>query len=283
MVGVTLGKALHTQSGKIRMAWALLAAVLALGSAAAAAQTEAMSRDATSRDGWHYEVTPYIWGGAIKGAVQGGSLPTINTDVSFSDILSVLDFGLMGAFEARKDRWGVLLDLVYMDLSAGGTASRTGPGPIGATATANANLGMKQTVLAAAVAYRATEGSSPVDVFGGLRYVKLEADADIDGSFFAQTGTVAASADRHWVDPYVGARMRYALNDRWSLTGYGDIGGFSLGSDITWQVSAGARYDFSKSVSGIFGYRIFYADYDKSGFLFDMKTEGLYAGASIRF
>lgn len=74
-----------------------------------------------------------------------------------------------------------------------------------------------------------------------------------------------------------------ARNDRWSLTGYGDIGGFGLGSDITWQLSAGASYEFTKSVSGVFGYRIFYADYDKSSFLYDMKSEGLYAGVGIRF
>ena len=138
-------------------------------------------------------------------------------------------------------------------------------------------------MLAAAVAYRTVEGRSPIDVFGGLRYVKLEADADINGSFFARTKSVAGSGDKDWVDPYFGARMRHALNDRWSLTGYADVGGVGLGSDITWQVSAGASYDFTKSVSGIFGYRIFYADYDKSGFLYDMKSEGVYAGVGIRF
>jgi opacity protein-like surface antigen len=251
--------------------------VLALSAGVTIAQTVPPASN------WQYEFTPYLWAAGMKGDVQGGSLPKITTDVSFSDISKVLDFGLMGAFEARKGQWGLLFDAIYMDLSVGGAASRTGPGPIGASATANANVGMKQTVLAAAVAYRIVESRSPVDMIGGLRYVKLDVDADIHGSFFAQAGSVVRSGSGDWVDPYVGARVRYALNDRWSLTGYGDIGGFGLGSDITWQVSAGATYDFSKSVSGVFGYRIFYADYDKSGFLYDMKSEGLYAGASIRF
>lgn len=278
MSSVATGNAVNGKSAKSRAVSALLAAVLALGTGVAAAQTAG-----APASGWQYEITPYFWGAGMKGDVQGGSLPKINTDVSISEILDVLDFGMMGAFEARKGQWGLLFDAIYMDLSAGGAASRTGPGPIGATATANANLGMKQTVLAAAVAYRPVEGRSPIDVIGGLRYVKLEADADIHGSFFAQAGTVARSTDQDWVDPYVGARIKHAVDDRWSLTGYGDIGGFGLGSDITWQVSAGASYNFSKSVSGIFGYRIFYADYDKSGFLYDMKSEGFYAGVGIRF
>jgi opacity protein-like surface antigen len=264
------------KSAGSRVSSLFLACVLGLAGVASA-------QTAAPTSGWQYEITPYFWGAGMKGDMQGGALPKISTDVSISDIMKVLDFGMMGAFEARKGRWGLLFDAIYMDLSAGGAASRTGPGPIGATATANANFGMKQTVLGAAVAYRTVEGRSPVDVFGGLRYIKLEADADIHGSFFARAGTVARSADQDWVDPYVGARIKHAVNDRWSLTGNGDIGGFGLGSDISWQLSAGAGYDFTKSVSGIFGYRIFYADYDKSGFLYDMKSEGFYAGVGIRF
>lgn len=261
----------------LRLAAVLMACTLALVAGTATAQNAAPAGN------WQYEFTPYFWGAGMKGDVQGGSLPKISVDVGISDILDVLDFGLMGAFEARKGRWGLLFDAIYMDLTMSATASRTGPGPIGATATASANFGLKQTVLAAAVAYRAVEGPSPVDVIGGLRYVKLEAAADIYGTFFAQAGTVARSDDQDWVDPYVGARIKYAVNDRWSLTGYGDIGGFGLGSDISWQLSAGASYNFSKSVSGIFGYRIFYVDYDKSEFLYDMKNEGFYAGVGIRF
>jgi len=275
---MTCGKASGHIGKGLRRASALLASVLALGAGVASAQTAPAPASA-----WQYEFTPYFWGAGMKGEVQGGTLPTISTDVGISDILEVLDFGLMGAFEARKDRWGLLFDLVYMDLSSGGAASRTGPGPIGATATANANVGMKQTVFSVAAVYRTVKGASPVDVIGGLRYIKLEVDADINGSFFAQTRTVLGSAEQDWVDPYVGARIRQRINDRWSLTGYGDIGGFGLGSDISWQVSASANYDFSKAVTGQFGYRIFYADYDKSGFRYDMKNEGFYLGAGIRF
>lgn len=275
---MTCGRAFGHVGKGVRRASALLASVLALGAGVASAQTAS-----APASGWQYEFTPYFWGAAMKGDVQGGSLPKISVDVGISDILDVLDFGLMGAFEARKGQWGLLFDAIYMDLSMSATASRTGPGPIGATATASANFVMKEMVLAAAVAYRTVEGRSPVDVIGGLRYVKLEADADIQGSFFAQTGTVAGSGDQDWVDPYIGARIQHPINDRWTLVGYGDIGGFGIGSDFTWQVSAGANYNFSKTVSGKFGYRIFDVDYDRSGFLYDMKNEGFYAGVGIRF
>jgi len=233
--------------------------------------------------GWQFEVTPYFWGAGMRGDVQLGSLPKISTDVSFSDILDVLDFGIMGAFEARKGRWGMLFDAIYMKLETDATASRTGAGPVGATATADANLEMKQTLLAAAASYRAVEGRSPVDVFGGLRYFKIEASADINASFFAQTGTVSRSGDVDWVDPYIGARILYPVSDRWTLVGYGDIGGFGVGSDFTWQALAGVNYHFSKSLSGKLGYRYLSVDYDKDGFLYDMASYGLYLGVGFRF
>ena len=171
----------------------LAAALLAtLGLAPGAAQAQTAS--AATGTGWTFDFTPYIWGVAMSGDVQGGALPAINIDMSFSDILDNLDAGLLGAFEARKGRWGMLFDAIYMKLEASGTASRTGPGPIGATATASAELEVTQKMLAAAVAYRFVEGRAPMDVIGGLRYAKIEADATINGSFFAQAG-VSSPAD----------------------------------------------------------------------------------------
>jgi opacity protein-like surface antigen len=277
MINVTTGGERTGTSGGTQVA-ALLAGMLALGAATASAQTPA----GQSGD-WQFEFTPYFWAAGMKGDVQAGSLPKISTDMSFSDILDVLDFGLMGAFEARKGRWGLLFDAIYMKLETDGTASRSGPGPIGATATASAKLEMEQTMLSAAVAYRWVEGRSPVDLIGGLRYTKIEASADINASFFAMTGTVSRSGDKDWVDPYIGARIQHPIAEHWTLVGYGDIGGFGVGSDFTWQALVGVSYDFSKSVSGKLGYRYLSVDYDKSGFLYDMDSYGVYLGVGIRF
>jgi opacity protein-like surface antigen len=219
----------------------------------------------------------------MGGGVQSGTLPAIHIDMSFSDILDNLDAGLLGAFEARKGRWGMLFDAIYMKLEASGTASRTGPGPIGATATASAELEVTQEMFAAAVAYRFVEGRAPMDVIGGLRYAKIEADADINGSFFAQAGTVARSAEKDWVDPYVGVRYLQPITENWTLVSYLDIGGFGVGSDFTWQAILGANYEFSKTFAAKFGYRYLGVDYDKNGFVYDMDNSGLYLGLGIRF
>lgn len=260
-----------------------LVVALALGIGLPPAPARAQTVAASSGPGWTFDFTPYIWGVAMSGEVQGGALPAINIDMSFSDILKNLDAGLLGAFEARKGPWGMLFDAIYMKLEGSGTASRTGPGPIGSTATASAELKVAQTMLAAAVAYRAVDDRAALDVLGGLRYARIEADAAINGSFFGQAGTVARSAEKNWVDPYIGVRVLQPIAGHWTLMGYADIGGFGVGSDFTWQALVGINYDLSKTFAAKFGYRYLDVDYDKNGFVYDMANSGLYLGLGIRF
>jgi opacity protein-like surface antigen len=204
--------------------------------------------------------------------------------MGFSDVLDVMDFAAMGAFEARKDRWGFLVDAQYIKVSDAATASRVAE--TGATLTVGATAKVKQTMLAGAAFYRVAEGPVPVDVIGGLRYIDLNVDATIDASLYgpvAGVGTsVFRSGSKSWTDPYIGVRVRYPVNDRWTLDGYLDVGG--TGSDSTsYQAVVGASYQYSKTISGKFGYRYLKMDYDKSGFVYDIQTSGLYVGVGFRF
>lgn len=254
----------------------VLAALASCSAAPAGAQPNA------PRD-WQFELTPYLWATAMKGEVRAGDLPRTSVDMSFGDILDKLDMGAMAAFEARKGRWGFLFNAIYMKVSEDATATRTSPGPIGATLTARADLEVKQTLIGAAVAHRISDGPSAIDVLGGARYVKIKASADLDASLFALTGTVSRSADKDWVDPFVGIRLRRQINERWAVAGYLDAGGFGISSDLTWQVMLGGEYAFSKTTSLKFGYRQISFDYDQSGFVYDMKDRGAYVGIGIRF
>jgi opacity protein-like surface antigen len=263
---------------RIRKLTSCLACALLLSAAPSHAQTSS-----GSADGWTFELTPYIWGAAMKGDTEAGRLPRTSVDMKFSDILDVLDFALMGAFEARKGRFGLYLDTMYIKVSDSASARRTGPGPIGATLTADADLKLEQTMLAFAGMYRIVEGNTPVDVLAGVRYTDIEVDANIDASLFAQARSVHRSGSKDWVDPYVGLRVQIPIANRWKLVGYADAGGFGVGSDSTWQVAAGVNYDFSTNMSAKLGYRRLSIDYDKKNFLYDMKLEGLYFGLGIRF
>ena len=45
----------------------------------------------------------------------------------------------------------------------------------------------------------------------------------------------------NWFDPFIGLGGRYSLTKALYLTGEPDVGGFGVGSEITWQVCGGLR------------------------------------------
>jgi len=81
----------------------------------------------------------------------------------------------------------------------------------------------------------------------------------------------------------IGIRFIAPFAEHWSFVGYADIGGFGVGSDVTYQVIAGVNWQFSRTFAAKAGYRYFYQDYENNGFVWDMTSDGFYAGLGIGF
>jgi hypothetical protein len=77
-----------------------------------------------------------------------------------------------------------------------------------------------------------------------------------------------------WFDPYIGLRGRYNFSPRVYFTGRADIGGFSIGADLSWQTSAGIGYQLSERKFLELSYRALGVDYDRDGFVYDVITHG---------
>jgi hypothetical protein len=86
-----------------------------------------------------------------------------------------------------------------------------------------------------------------------------------------------------WWDPYVGLRGRYNLNDKFYLVAKGDIGGFSVGADLSWQVEAAIGMMVTKNIFSEIGYRALGVDYEKDGLLMDTVTHGPQVTLGITF
>lgn len=256
----------------------MLAALATLGSLSVSARAQT---GAASDGEWRYEFTPYLWMAGLKGNVGIGDLTASGVEVSFSDLLDMFEFGLMGAFEARKGRWGLLVDAMYLKVSDSATRQATvGPGlGLGpATLTANVNFELVNQMYQFAGAYRLAEGPTAWDAVGGVRYNYLKPEIQLVGT---ATGTHTRSRTEHWWDAFAGVRVKHALSPRWTVVGYADIGGG--GSDSTWQLLASLNYDYSKTTSVKIGYRHYAVDYNKDDFRYDMETAGPMIGVGIRF
>ncbi|MES2572661.1 MAG: hypothetical protein V4710_21740 [Verrucomicrobiota bacterium] len=84
--------------------------------------------------------------------------------------------------------------------------------------------------------------------------------------------TVSRADD--WVDPYVGLHGRYNLNTAFYLTAKGDIGGFSVGSDVTWTTEAAIGWQISSHIFAEVAYRALGVDFSKNGLVIDTVTHG---------
>lgn len=223
-------------------------------------------------EGWWFRAAPYGWLTAIEGDVGFGRL-TAPVDISLSDTLDNLDMAAMGVLEAGYGRWSLGVDLVYgkssEDFAAGGRLFDS------------FRFELKQWIISPTIAYRVIETNRyRMDVFAGARIMVLE--ADLTGRFVGG-GQETRGTSTSWADPIIGIRGQADFAERWFFRYNGDIGGFGVSSDLTWQAFAGIGYRVSDSVAIAAGYRGIGMDYSEGSFFLDTVTHGPVLGVEIRF
>jgi hypothetical protein len=96
-----------------------------------------------------------------------------------------------------------------------------------------------------------------------------------------------ANKTKDWVDPFIGLRLGADLTKKLSLVLRGDIGGFGVGSEFTWNASAIFGYHFTPMISAWLGYKALGVDYETGSlhrkFEFDVTMFGPIMGLSIQF
>jgi hypothetical protein len=252
---------------------------------------------------WSFTFVPYGWLTSLDGTqtVRGRS---VKVDASFIDIVEKSDtlVALMGTFVARKGPFSVYSDVVWSKVGVEGNNVRTRTPAPGISGTVGRSLGLdiEMAIVEVGASYEvARAGPLSVDLLGGVRYWYQEADVSLDivGTVdigdLERTGAlgIARSGSVDWVDPVFGARLRYTVAPGHELFLRGDVGGFGLGSDFSWQAIGGYGFDFGAwqgiTFSGIVGYRALYVDYaqgfGRTRYEFDMLQHGPVLGVSMRF
>ena len=243
----------------------LAAGLAALPIAAAAAGLPPQTAD------WSGQATLYAWLPVINGAQQGPDGQPL-VDLQVNDVLSRLDMAFMGTFELRKERFGLLFDAVYVDLSNDAQWLQN---------RVTVSTGTKVGMYTLAAAYRVyDEEKAAVDVYAGGRYF----DTSLDFGIATDRRGRTVSTDLSWSDAIVGLRGGVALTDHWSLRGFADVGGFDGSSDLSWQIYGGANYAFNEHWGATLGYRylsVLYQATDRA--TLDIDIQGPLVGVTYRF
>jgi opacity protein-like surface antigen len=261
---------------EIPVRWAsAVGLALTLSGLAAPAMAQDAAAPASTRPtappGWHFTAELYGWMPSLNPELTSGQ----DLEIDFGDILDTLQFTFMSAFKAKKDRWGLFADVVYLDIEQ----TKKGSISVGSFEFADrVSVEMKSWIVTLGASYEfARTRTSMFEAVAGARYLSIETIID------ANIGPIAKGIDETdtvW-DGFVGVAGRTELNDKWALTYYADIGGG--GSDLTWQAHASVDYSLNDSIDLTAGYRHIDWQFKDFGPLDELYVTGPYVGAKFRF
>jgi hypothetical protein len=243
-------------------------------------QTQAQSSTSTSLPspnpndgGWHFELSPYIWFAGTHGTV-GALDRDVSAHASPSDLLSHFNFGLMGAAEARYNRFLLNGDMIWIRLSD----SRALPFPALSATSADVRIG--QFVWTSKVGYRVIENKKfKADANVGVRYWHLGQRLNFNPSILGLNLTASQS----WADIVVGGRLQLPLGPKVSFDVLGDVGGWNATAKLDYQFAGLLSYRLGQKWTLSAGYRYLFVDYGTRTALYNMVTSGAVLGASYRF
>lgn len=249
-----------------RLGWLASSAIAALVAVVPNAQAQQAS------DTWTFSASPYVWFSGISGTVNVGSREA-STSASFGDILGNMQFAFMGTAEARYGRFAILGDLIYLSVSQDVTPR--------SSAYSGGNTSMQNLGLGLAALYRVVEDpAGTLDVGVGIRPWWIDTTVNLHAG---AAPARSSSASVTWADPIIAIRGNLRLTDRFSVSGYGDIGGFGVGSRLTWQVLGSLDWRFSDRVVMRAGWRHMVVEPTVGQAQMNLTISGPIIGATIRF
>lgn len=263
-----------------RLAAATAFATLAATLQPALAADDQVAEQPLGGSDWVVQVTPYLWGAGMKGDVSPfRDAPTIHVEKSFSDVMEDFNMGGFLNIWARRDNFVFSGDIMYVNTSSAKT-TRVLPDLFPGGLEVNGELDSIEFNASAQAGYRVMDAQGfTLDALAGGRFWYISNDVTIR----TDIGNISRSEDFTWIDPLIGARAFYNITDKLSVMAQADIGGFGVGSDLTWSVLGTVNYVLTDKWSVSAGYKHLSVDYDDDGYVFDVDLSGPVLGVTYRF
>lgn len=216
---------------------------------------------------WQGQFQPYLW-------ALGNEIRIATTEYDRSDSTAFVDallnqyqYGFLWTSTVRKGRWGLYMDGHIVRL-------KDEAKELGLPYTSD----IWQVLFEGSVLYHRGDNSTFWELFAGGRYFLMNSDVDVTlvGSF---------NDSFEWVEPLAGVRLSHKLGRKegWRAEVASDIGGFGVGSDLTWQASGALHYDFSERHTLSFGYRHLDIEYRDKDYRYESVMSGPFVGFGLKF
>jgi len=167
------------------------------------------------------------------------------------------------SFVAEKNRWGVNADFQYINLYGESSLLR------------DTSMDLKNVIGEVDLLYR-PEIAPTLRFLVGVRVYSVIQNVTLLGVEVLEANTTV-------VDPVLGAYGSWVLHDRWHFELRGDIGGFGVSSEFTYQMMALFRWGINDTLSIPFGYRVLGYQIRKDNIWMNTRMSGAVLGLDIRF
>ena len=221
-------------------------------------------------EGWHVDLAPYLWIAGAHGTV-GALGRNARFHASPSDLLSHIDFGLMGAAEASYNRFVLGGDLLWIRLSDSHALPLGVPGSI----SADARLG--ELVWTSKIGYRVIDREKlKADANVGVRYWHMGQKLSFNPSLLG----LSFNPSQNWADIVLGGRVQLPLGKKVGLDLLGDVGGWNATAKLDYQFATLLGYKVCPKWTLVAGYRYLFIDYRPgNSSVFNLVTSGAVIGA----
>lgn len=246
-----------------------------------APEPKLMSNGPASADDWHFVTRLGLWAISLDGTVDVRDTSS-DFGMGFDDVLEDLNFAFMPAVEVYKGRWGLVFNGVFAQLEGDEDFSRTLPG--GGRLEGGADVTMDMYIADLGIAYRLfdiplrehDETNMVLTVMPavGVRYTYI--DIEVNPDRFE-----SRSIDQELWDPYVGGRLNLQISEQLAWRTEAEIGGFGVGSDLTWAAQTFLDWRLNQHLEVNIGYRAMYYDYEDGDFELDLTMHGPWIGMSF--
>lgn len=219
-----------------------------------------------------FRLTPYYWAVGIDGSLEdnrGATTNEIDFNNDIGDITDNLEFNGSLMLEHNSGRWVNFAAVDYMktenddtDINIAGT---------------EIEVETDSLLASAATGYRFSTGErSHIDVMVGVRYAKLDVEANAKG------GPGSANGDADLTDGIVMLRPRIALGKYWAFSPTISVGGGD--SDLVWEMAPELVYtNDCCNVEVRFGYRSVNYEYEENNIELDYSYSGPMIGVGFAF
>lgn len=224
--------------------------------------------------GWHFSLSPYLWFAGAHGTV-GALGRDASIHPSPGDLLSHLDIGVMGAAEARRKRFLLTGDMLWIRLSDSHALPFIGLG------AASADVRVGQFVWTSKLAYRVIDHKKfKADANVGVRYWHLGQRLKFNPSLLGLNFNFSQS----WADIVVGGRVQLPVGKKTVIDLLGDVGGWNATAKLDYQFAALLGYKVCPKWTLVAGYRYLFVDYRPTNLsVFNVVTSGALIGATFTF